>query len=81
VRRIVFADQRLRVDAHSCRDRADVAACIEITAARTELILLDGADQGLPDPGLRADLRDGQPRVVPRLGQRLADGHICQDCR
>jgi len=65
---VVLADQRLGVGAYGGGDRADVAARVEVASAGTELILLDGVNQALPDAGARAHLRDGQPRLLPCLG-------------
>src|SRR5262249_29697433 len=73
--RVVLLDQRLGIGPDDPRDRPDVPAGVEVTAARRVVIALDVLDQGLPDPGPLADLGDGKAGPAARLRQGLADAH------
>ena len=64
-----------RVGAHDPGDAADVTARVEIAAALGEVILFDAPDDRFPDPGLLADLTDGEAGVASRFGQGFTDAH------
>lgn len=72
---VVFRDQRLGVCADGAGDGADVPARVEVSAAGREVVPLDPPDDGLPDPGPLADLRNGRASPLPGRGQDLADAH------
>ncbi len=68
---VELADQPLGVDADRARDGADVAAHVEVPAARLVVIGLDAADDGGPDLGALAELVDRQARLVARLDSAI----------
>src|SRR6185312_5758357 len=72
---VVRADQRDRVGADDGGDAADVAAGVEVTAARGKVVLLDVPDDRFPDPGLMADLADGETGLTAGFRQAFADAH------
>ena len=75
MRRVILTDQCLRIGADDRGDRADVTARVEVTAARREVVVLYGPDQAFTDTGARTDVRDGQPGLASRSGERLTDAH------
>ena len=72
---VVRADQRDRVGADDAGDAADVPAGVEVTAAGGEVVLLDVPDDRFPDPGLLADLADGETGLTAGFRQGFADAH------
>jgi len=53
----------------------EVPAGVEVAAAGGEVVALDFPDDRLPDPGLLADLGNGEPSLVTCSRQDLADAH------
>ena len=56
-------------------DAADVPAGVEVAAAGGEVVLLDVPDDRFPDPGLLADLGDGETGLTAGIRQAFADAH------
>src|SRR6185437_8440123 len=73
--RIELVDQRHGILPHGPRDGADVAARIEITAARSVVILLYTPDDGLRDTSALTDVTNGEPGPATGGGQRRANAH------
>ena len=74
-RRVELVNQRHGILPHGAGDGADMAPRIEVTAARSVVILLYTPDDGLCDTGAVTDLADGQPGPAAGCGQRRADAH------
>jgi hypothetical protein len=72
---VVLADQRLGVCAHAVGDGANVPARVEVCAAGGEVVRFDPPDNCLPDPGLLADLGNGETSLAPCRCQDLTDAH------
>jgi hypothetical protein len=72
---VVLADQRGGVGADGAGDAADVAAGVEIAAAGGEVIVLDVPDDRFPDPGLLADLGNGETGLTACVRQGFTDAH------
>src|SRR5216683_1280872 len=73
--RVVLPDQRLGVGSDRPRDAPDMAARVEITAARGEVTPLDAADDRLPDPSPLADLGNGETGLATSFRQGVTDAH------
>jgi len=59
MRRLVLADQRLRIGADGPGDGTNVPAGIEVTTAVARVTTLNAADDRFPDPGSLPDLGHG----------------------
>ena len=83
---VELREQRRRVLAEHARQRAQVAAGVEVAAAGREVVDLDRLDDVRADPGALGELVDAQPdpdagggqlgtddRVVGRLGDEVVD--------
>jgi hypothetical protein len=66
-------EQRIRIDVHGACQGPDVTARVDISAAGSEVVLLDRLHDGDADPGGVTDIVDGQPSVDTCLSQRTAD--------
>src|SRR6185312_9266958 len=73
--RVELVDQRYGILPHGPRDGADMAARIEITAARSVVILLNTPDDGFRDTSALTDLTNGEPGPAAGRGQRRANAH------
>src|SRR6185437_5334598 len=73
--RIELVDQRHGILPHGPRGSADVAARIEVTAARSVVILLNTPDDGLRDTSALTDVTNGEPGPATGSGQRRANAH------
>ena len=73
--RVELLNQRHGILPHGAGYRADVATRIEITAARSVVILLYTPDDGFRDTGALTDLADSEPGPASGRGQRRADAH------
>src|SRR5205814_1947058 len=72
---VVRADQRDRIGPDDGGDAANVPAGVKVAAAGGKVVLLDVPDDRFPDPGLVADLADGETGLTAGFCQAFADAH------
>ncbi len=78
---VVLQDQRLRISSDNPGDAADMATGVKIAAARRVVVVLDPGDDRFPDPGLLADLGNGETGLTSRLGEGFSDAHTAPPLR
>ena len=75
VLRVEQRHQRRGVGAQQAGDGAQMRASVEVPAARGEVVVLHGGDDGAADVRRGADLLEGHARLQAGRREGLADGH------